>query len=256
MRVTRTSLALVTGLCCAAALLVSGQSAAAQSSVRLQQQAQAKGCLAPGETGFYLSKEGTARVTFSQRFIDGLERAGLTVEGISPITMVDNGTVAVMPIGEKYDNIEFPSGRVCYPGGFKFTKQSTGTVYEIEDFWILFSAFGDSKFFATPEVNGTPRPTGELTMLNFSVAQAFVTGEFVPHNGGIGPKRVDMTMDTQWARHLNAELGTDFHGGMPLFATDIAWKGLPSKPFPKVGSFPSPGVAGLKSIQDAISPYL
>lgn len=256
MRLTRTSILTAAGVCAAA--LLSGQPAQAGSVTQQtpRQQAPVTGCLMQGETGVYLSKEGTAKVTFSQPFLDGLSRAGVTIDAIAPLLLVDDGTAVVMPIGEKYDNIEFPSGRVCYPGGFTVTRQSTGKVYEIEDFWILFAAFGDSKFFATPRVNGIPSPAGELTMLNFSVPQAFLTGQFVPHNGGIGPKRVIMNMDGQWARHLNTELGTQFRGGMHLFDTDIAWKGVPSMPFPNVGLFPSAGMAGLKAISDAIRPYL
>lgn len=254
MRFTATSIVTAAVVCAAAVLLSPAQ--AGSVTRQAPQQAPAKGCLAEGETGVYLSKEGSAKVTFSQPFMDGLRRAGVTVDAIAPMLLVDDGTAVIMPIGEKYDNIEFPSGRVCYPGGFTFTQPSTGTVSEIEDFWILFAAFGDSKFLATPQVNGKPDPAGELTMLNFSVAQAFTTGEFVPHNGGIGPKRVIMDMDAQWARHLNTELGTQFSGGMHLFDTDIAWKGIPSMPFPNVGLFPSPGVAGLKTISDAIRPHL
>jgi hypothetical protein len=245
------------GVC--AALLLSGPAAlagpAAQQAPHAQHKAPAKGCLEPGETGFYLSKEGSAKVTFMQPFLDGLQRAGVTLAGIAPVEMVDDGT-AVMPIGDKVDNIEFPSGRVCYPGGFRLTQQSTGKVYELEDFWVQFAIFGNSKFFATPKVNGVPSAAGELTMLNFSVSQAFTTGEIAPHNGGIGPKRVEMSMDAQWARHLNTELGTDFTDGMPLFELDIAWKGAPTKPFPNTGLVPSPGVAALQAISDAIRPYL
>ncbi|MER5613842.1 hypothetical protein [Streptomyces sp. NPDC002215] len=258
MRYTLVPLAVAAGLC--TVMLTAGQAvpAAAQSApqVRAQEHAAAvKGCVKPGETGLYLSKEGTAKVTFSQPLLDGLRRAGATIDAIAPIRPADNGTAAVMPIGEKYDNIELPSGRVCYPGGFRIVS-ATGKVYEIEDFWIQFAVLGDSKFFATPEVDGVPRAAGELTMLNFSVPQAFATGEFVPHNGGIGPERVIMDMDGQWAAHLNSELGTDFWAGMHLFDTDIAWKGVPTKAFPNVGLFPGPGVAGLKVIADAIRPNL
>ncbi|MET9661078.1 hypothetical protein [Streptomyces sp. NPDC006510] len=260
MRYILAPFAVAAGVC--AAVLMSGQPAPAGAAahpvpqVRAQEHAATKGCVQPGETGLYLSKEGTAKVTFSQPLLDGLRKAGATIDAIDPIRLVDNGTAAVMPIGEKYDNIELPSGRVCYPGGFSIVQAATGKVYEIEDFWIQFAAFGDSKFFATPEVDGVPRAAGELTMLNFSVPQAFTTGEFVPHNGGIGPKRVSMDMDGEWARHLNSELGTDFWAGMHLFDTDIAWKGVPTKALPNVGLFPSPGVAGLKVIADAIRPHL
>ncbi|MFV0127103.1 hypothetical protein ACLGI4_05220 [Streptomyces sp. HMX112] len=260
MRLTpRTSLALATGLCAVA--LAAGQPALAESDgpARSGQSAPAapvKGCLPEGETGVYLSKEGTAKVTFSKAFRDGLERAGVTVEGIEPVRMTDDGTAAVMPIGEKYDTVEFPSGRVCHPGGFRLTRHTTGQVYEVDNFRVLFVAYGDSKFLTTPKVDGRPDPAGELTMLNFSVPQAFTTGEFVRHNGGVGPKRVVMTMDDQWARHLNGKLGTGFTHGMHLFDTDIAWKGLPTKPFPTTAATPSPGVAGLAAVADAIRPGL
>lgn len=253
MRLIRASAVIAVGVCAIAFL--AGQAAVAGSATA-QPAPPAKGCLAPGETGLYLSKEGTAKVTFSQPFLDGLKKAGVTLGTIAPVELVDNGAAAVMPIGEKYDNIELPSGRVCYPGGFTLTKESTGTNYVIEDFWVLFAAFGDSKFLATPQVNGVARPAGELTMLNFTIAQAFTTGEFVPHNGGIGPKRVIMNMDAEWAWDLNTQLGTNFSAGMHLFDTDIAWKGAPSLPFPNVGMFPSVGVAGLMTIMDAIRAYL
>ncbi len=260
MRFTHSSLVLTGGAC--AALLLSAQPALAgaapqqapqQSQVKQHAAAAAaKGCVPAGETGVYLSKEGTAKVTFSKPFLDGLKKSGATIDGIAPVKLTDNGTALTMPIGEKYDNIEFPSGRVCYPGGFRITQKVTGKIYEVEDFWVLFAAFGHSKFHATPAVNGVRSAAGELTMLNFSVPQAFMTGQFVPHNEGIGPKRVVMNMDAQWATHLNKELATDFKSGMHLFDTDIAWKGVPTKAFPNVGSFPSVGVAGLQSIADAI----
>ncbi|CRK61983.1 hypothetical protein [Alloactinosynnema sp. L-07] len=49
---------------------------------------------------------------------------------------------------------------------------------------------------------------------------------------------------------------TQFKSGMHLFDTDIAWKGVPSLPFPNVGLFPSAGVAGLKTISDAIRQHV
>lgn len=258
MRFTSSSLVLTGGVC--AALLLSAQpalaGAAPQQAPQMRHAAAAKGCVPAGQTGVYLSKEGTAKVTLSKQFLDGLKKSGATIDGIAPVRLTDNGTALTMPIGEKYDNIEFPSGRVCYPGGFRITQKATGKIYEIEDFWVLFAAFGHSKFLATPEVNGVRNTAGELTMLNFSVPQAFITGQFVPHNGGIGPKRVVMNMDAQWATHLNKELATDFKSGMHLFDTDIAWKGVPSKTFPNVGAFPSVGAAGLQSLADAIRPGL
>ncbi|MGW8883028.1 hypothetical protein [Streptomyces sp. NPDC055749] len=249
------SLALTAGAC--TVLLLAGQPAVAGSGTAAHKAAAAAPtCVKDGETGTYLSKEGTSKATFSSGFFDTLRRAGVTMDAIAPHEMTDNGTSVTLPIGEKYDNIEFPSGRVCYPGGFRYTKEATGKTSEIDIFWVQFAAFGNSKFLATPKVDGKPLPTGELTMLNFSVPQAFTTGEFVPHNDGIGPKRVVMSMDAQWATHLNTELGTDFRAGQHVFDLDIAWKGLPTKPFPNTGPFPSPGVAGLQSIADAIRPEL
>lgn len=204
-------------------------SAALAGSPAHKAPAAAPTCVKEGETGTYLSKEGTSKATFSAGFFDTLRRAGVTMDAVAPHEMTDNGTTVTLPIGEKYDNIEFPSGRVCYPGGFRYTKDATGKTSEIDIFWVLFAAFGDSKFLATPKVDGKPVPTGELTMLNFSVPQAFTTGEFVPHNDGIGPKRVVMTMDAQWAAHLNTTLGTDFRAGQHVLDLDIAWKGVPSK---------------------------
>ncbi|MEU7860217.1 hypothetical protein [Nonomuraea sp. NPDC049141] len=207
------------------------------------------GCLAEGQIGSYLSKEGSAKATFSTGFLNELKRAGIRFETLDPIELVDGGTAAWMPIGERYDNIETPSGRVCYPGGFRFSNDETGATYEIDTFWVLFAAMGDSKFFATPIVNGHPRPGGELTMVNFSVPQALAPGNFVPHNGGVGPLKVILSMDRGWASDLNKELGTKFSGGMHWADLDIAWQGPPSRPV-KSGS--SLGMLGLKVISDAI----
>ncbi|MFD1536925.1 hypothetical protein [Nonomuraea guangzhouensis] len=207
------------------------------------------GCLSEGQIGSYLSKEGSAKATFSTEFLNELRRAGIRFEPLNPIEPVDGGTAAWMPIGERYDNIETPSGRVCYPGGFRFSNDETGATYEIDTFWVLFAAMGDSKFFATPIVHGHPRPGGELTMVNFSVPQALAPGNFVPHRGGVGPLKVILSMDRGWAADLNKELGTKFYGGMHWADLDIAWQGPPSRPV-KSGS--SLGMLGLKIISDAI----
>ncbi|MFG1706237.1 hypothetical protein ACFLIM_23870 [Nonomuraea sp. M3C6] len=242
MRLQRTSLVL--GGIAFTAMLLSGQASVAQAAPPA-----GNGCLADGQIGSYLSKEGSAKATFSRAFLDGLNRAGITFEALDPIVLVDGGTAAWMPIGERYDNIETPSGRVCYPGGFRLTSRTTGTVYEIETFWVLFAAMGDSRFFATPKINGLPRPGGELTMVNFSVPQALTPGNFVPHNGGIGPKKVIMSMDAAWADDLNDALGTNFRAGMHWSDLDIAWKNPPSRPIPSGASL---GLLGLRLVADAI----
>ncbi|WP_157548741.1 hypothetical protein [Nonomuraea candida] len=207
------------------------------------------GCLAEGQIGSYLSKEGSATATFSAEFLGELKRAGIRFEALAPIEMAGGGATVRMPIGERYDNIETPSGRVCYPGGFRFVRAEAGVTYEIDTFWVLFAATGDSKFLATPTVNGRPRPGGELAMVNFSVPQALMPGNFVPHNGGIGPRRVILSMDHGWAADLNRELGTRFHGGMHWADLDIAWRGAPSRPIPSGSSL---GMLGLKVMGDAI----
>ncbi|MGR6917938.1 hypothetical protein ACU635_27165 [[Actinomadura] parvosata] len=207
------------------------------------------GCLAPGEIGSYLSKEGSAKATFSAEFLGELRRAGVRFETLAPITLVDGGTAAWMPIGERYDNIETPSGRVCYPGGFRFVNDETGVTYEIDTFWVLFAAVGESKFFGTPAVNGQPRPGGELSMVNFSVPQALAPGNFVPHNGGVGPLKVILSMDRGWTADLNKELGTAFRPGTHWADLDIAWQGAPSRPVKSGGSL---GMLGVKVMSDAI----
>ncbi|MFC7100694.1 hypothetical protein ACFQQB_09605 [Nonomuraea rubra] len=121
--------------------------------------------------------------------------------------------------------------------------------YEIDTFWVLFAATGDSKFLATPAVNGEPRPGGELTMVNFSVPQALMPGNFVPHNGGIGPLKVILRLDRGWAEDLNKELGTSFHGGAHWADLDIAWRGAPSRPVPSGTSL---GMLGVRVMSDAI----
>ncbi|MER5318427.1 hypothetical protein [Streptosporangium roseum] len=208
-----------------------------------------RGCLAEGQVGSYLSKDGSAKATFSTEFLNELERAGIRFQAVDPIEMIDGGTAVRMPIGERYDNIETPSGRVCYPGGFRFINDKTGVTYEINTFWVLFAAMSDSKFLATPTVNGQPRPGGELTMVNFSVPQALTPGNFVPHNGGVGPLKVILSMDRGWSADLNKKLGTAFLGGMHWADLDIAWQGPPSRPVPSGASL---GMLGLKVVSDAI----
>ncbi|GAA2867960.1 hypothetical protein [Nonomuraea rubra] len=239
MRLTRATL--VAGGTALAALLLSTQPAPAAPP--------GGGCLAPGQIGSYLSKEGSAKATFSPEFLGELNRAGIRFEALDPIELTDGGTVARMPIGERYDNIETPSGRVCYPGGFRLINEETGVTYEIDTFWVLFAATGDSKFLATPAVNGEPRPGGELTMVNFSVPQALMPGNFVPHNGGIGPLKVILRLDRGWAEDLNKELGTSFHGGAHWADLDIAWRGAPSRPVPSGTSL---GMLGVRVMSDAI----
>jgi hypothetical protein len=232
-----------------AALIAGGTALAAALLSAHPAMAAPRGCLSEGQIGSYLSKEGSAKATFSAEFLNELRRAGIRFETLDPIELVDNGTAASMPIGERYDNIETPSGRVCYPGGFRFSNDETGATYEIDTFWVLFAALGDSKFFATPTINGQPRPGGELAMVNFSVPRALTPGNFVPHNGGVGPLKVILSMDRGWASDLNKELGTKFYGGMHWADLDIAWQGPPSRPV-KSGS--SLGMLGLKVMSDAI----
>ncbi|MFI0419164.1 hypothetical protein [Spongiactinospora sp. 9N601] len=238
------------------ATLVAGGAALATLLLTTQAAAQAAppgppggGCLAEGQIGSYLSKEGSAKATFSGAFLSELQRAGIRFEALDPIELVDGGTAVWMPIGERYDNIETPSGRVCYPGGFRFTNDATGVTYEIDTFWVLFAAVGDSEFLATPTVNGRPRPQGELAMVDFSVPQALTPGNFVPHNGGIGPKKVVLSINGDWARDLNTALGTRFYGGMHWADLDIAWQGAPSRP---VSSGTSLGMLGVRLVSDAI----
>ncbi|NUP02926.1 MAG: hypothetical protein HOV96_34430 [Nonomuraea sp.] len=240
MRLTRASLAAL------AFLLLPAHAAPAQAA---PPGAPGGGCLAEGQVGSYLSKEGSATATFSGEFLDGLRRAGVRFEALDPIVLGDGGRTAWMPIGERYDNIETPSGRVCYPGGFRFTKEATGATYEIDTFWVLFAARGDSKFLATPTFDGGPRPGGELTMVNFSVPQALMPGNFVPHNGGVGPLKVIMSMDPAWVDDLNSELGTTFYDGMHWCDLDIAWRGAPTRPIPSGTSL---GMLGLKVMANAI----
>ncbi|SEH03022.1 hypothetical protein SAMN05444920_13231 [Nonomuraea solani] len=239
MRLTRAALAAL------ATVLLSAQPALATAPPG----SPGGGCLAEGQIGSYLSKEGSAKATFSPEFLGELMRVGVRFETLDPIVMVDGGTAARMPVGERYDNIETPSGRVCYPGGFRFVNDATGVTYEIDTFWVLFAAMGDSRFFATPTVNGRPRPGGELAMVNFSVPQALTPGNFVPHNGGIGPLKVVLSMDRGWSADLNKELGTAFRGGTHWADLDIAWRGLPSRPIPSGASV---GMLGLKTMSDAV----
>ncbi len=231
-----------------AALLVTGQSAVAGPAV--PEAPVAKTCMPAGDTGLYLSKEGSAKVTFSEEFLAGLKAAGIEMEVTEPLKLVDGGSAVTMPIGEKYDNIELPSGKVCYPGIFRFTNEA-GDEYVIDLFWVKFAAVGKSRFLAKPTLNGKPRPAGELTMVTFSVPQALTTGQFVPHNGGIGPKRVVMTLTDEWAADLNDSLGASFQGGKHWADVDIAWKGLPSLQLPPQSNF-NPNTAGLRMIQEAI----
>lgn len=246
MRTNRLAVAAAAGTC--AALLLTGPSALAGPSASLAPAA--KTCMPQGETGLYLSKEGSATVTLSDEFLDGLKAAGLEMEVLEPLTLADGGRSVTMPIGEKYDNIELPSGKVCYPGGFRFTNKA-GDAYVIDLFWVKFAAFGKSRFLAEPTLNGKPRPAEELTMVTFSVPQALTTGTFVPHNDGIGPKRVVMTMTDEWAGDLNDALGSSFEGGKHWADVDIAWKGVPSLQLPAGSAF-NPNTAGLRMIQDAI----
>ncbi|MFD6431529.1 hypothetical protein [Streptomyces venezuelae] len=205
------------------------------------------GCVPKGGTGLYLSKEGEAKLSYAPEFLQALDKAGVKAESVSPNKVVDGGKAVHIPIGEKYDNIELPSSRVCYPGGMTFKK--TDAAYTVDDFWILFAAVGDSKVFTTPKINGKARAGGEINLADFTVAQALTTGQFVPHNGGIGPKQVKFTIDKAFADDLNKTLGTDIKAGSPWASLDIAWKGAPSKGLP---SGDNPNLAGLKKIADAI----
>ncbi|WP_155341446.1 hypothetical protein [Acrocarpospora corrugata] len=242
----------IAGLACVGGLLT-GQAAMAETvagtAAGTVAGRSARACLAPDQVGSYLSKEGEATISFSAAFLNGLRQAGVDMQALPPHKMIGNGSGTWLPIGDRYDNIEVPSGRVCYPGGWRWTQSATGASYEIDDFWILFSAVGTSKVIANPKVNGRPRDGGELTLLNFSVPQAFLTGQFVPHNGGIGPKRVDLRMTDDIVRDLNTVFGTTFRGGTVLGGLDIAWKGVPSRPLPSGTSL---GFVGLQLLADAI----
>ncbi|WP_283139394.1 hypothetical protein [Rhizohabitans arisaemae] len=245
MRSKRAFLAAVVGTACVAAVVTADP---VHAAARPHQAG--KGCLAPGQIGSYLSKEGEATLTFSREFLSGVAKQGGHLKGIAPVQVINNGTAATMPIGERYDNIEIPSGRVCYPGGIAWTNPATGTTYEIDDFWIVFAAVGNSTVLATPKINGMPRAGGELVLATFSVPQALTTGQFVPHNGGIGPRRVEFTVTNAWARDLNTALGTDFTGGTPWATLDIVWRGAPSRAIPSGFSV---GLLGVNLLAKAIS---
>lgn len=223
--------------------------ARAMTSAPAEHHAGRHGCVPEGETGLYLSKEGEAKLSFAPEFRKALAQQKISTEAVAPHTLVDGGTAVHIPIGEKYDNIELPSGRVCYPGGMKWANPSTGATYKVDDFWILFAAFGQSKVFTTPEINGVPRAGGELNLADFTVRQALTTGQFVPHNGGIGPKRVTFTIDDEFAEDLNTTLGTDIKRGTPWATLDIAWKGAPTRALPPMNT---PELAGLRLMNEAI----
>ncbi|NBE55975.1 hypothetical protein [Streptomyces boluensis] len=246
MRTLRSIAAAIAVSACTA-LLFTGQPATAANAPDAT--AGRYGCVPPGGTGLYLSKEGEAKLTYAPEFLAELEKAGIQAESVAPNTVVDGGTAVHIPIGESYDNIELPSGRVCYPGGMTFRNANTGATYTVDDFWIKFAAVGDSKVFTTPLINGQPRPAGELNLANFTVAQALTTGQFVPHNGGIGPKRVAFSIDEEFATDLNSALGTDIEPDSPWATLDIAWKGVPSRALPNLDN---PELAGLKRVSDAI----
>ncbi|MCW2870873.1 hypothetical protein [Actinacidiphila oryziradicis] len=244
----RTNRLIATGAAVAAcaALLFAAQPSAAGSAPRLTAPTT---CVAAGSTGLYLSKAGEATMTFSPQFLDGLRKQGVTTQGVAPNTVVGGGSALRLPIGEKYDNIELPSGRVCYPGGMIWTKASTRTTYAVDDFWMKFAAVGNSKVFTTPKVNGATRAAGELNMANFSAAQALTAGEFSAHNNGVGPKRVTFTMDAEFARDLNEALGTDFKANMAWSTLDIAWSGAPTRALP---SMKTPDLQGLSLFAEAL----
>ncbi|MEV0319408.1 hypothetical protein ACIBKX_37785 [Streptomyces sp. NPDC050658] len=246
MRTFRLIATAVAASACTALLFTAPSAAAAHAP---DTTAGRHGCVPQGGTGLYLSKEGEAKLSFAPEFLAALERAGTETESVAPNTVVDGGKAVRIPIGESYDNIELPSGRVCYPGGMTFKNPDSDATYTVDDFWIKFAAVGDSKVFTTPRINGEPRAAGELNLANFTVAQAFTTGQFVPHNGGIGPKRVTFTVDPAFAEDLNAALGTDVEPGSPWATLDIAWKGVPSRALPTTDN---PELAGLRRIADAI----
>jgi hypothetical protein len=239
MRLTRASL--VAGGTALAAVLLAVQPAAA---VRPD-----TGCLAYGQVGSYLSRDGGAKVTLSAAFVDELKRAGIGFSALGPVEPVDGGRALWMPVGERYDTIETPSGRICHPGGFRFTEDEVGVTYEIDTFRMLFATGGGSAILATPTVNGESRPRGELTLATFSLRQALDPGTFVRHGGGVGPRKVALTLHQSWADHLNRELGTRLRGGTHWADLAIAWQGEPSRPVPAGAT---PGLRGIELVNDAI----
>lgn len=245
----RIALAATAASACAALLFVA-QPATAAPQAATPQAAGPYGCVPQGQTGLYLSKEGEATLTYSTEFVSALRKQNIRTEAVAPNSLKSDGRSMLIPIGEKYDNIELPSGRVCYPGGMKWTNPATDATYEVDDFWIKFEAIGNSKVFTTPNINGTPRAGGELNLANFTVAQALTTGQFMPHNGGIGPKRVTFTIDAEFAQDLNRTLGTDLKAGDPWATLDIAWKGIPTRALP---SFNTPELAGLGRMSEALN---
>lgn len=249
MRTPRAVLATAALSACAALLFAAQPASPAPAPASVARQADVHGCVPEGGAGLYLSKEGEAKLTFAPEFLEALERQHIATEAVSPHTLVDGGTALHIPIGEKYDNIELPSGRVCYPGGMKWANPATGATYKVDDFWIEFAAVGNSKVWTTPEVNGAPRPGGELNLADFTVGQALTTGRFVPHNNGIGPERVTFTIDDEFAADLNKTLGTNIRSGTPWATLDIAWKGAPTRALPAMNT---PELAGLKRISEAI----
>jgi len=239
MRLTRASLA--AGGTALAAVLLAVQPAAAT--------APGTGCLAYGQTGSYLSRDGAAKITLSAAFRGELKRAGIGFSAFGPVELTGGGTALRTPVGERYDTVETPSGRICHPGGFRFTEDEVGVTYEIRAFHMLFATGGGSALLATPTVNGEARRRGELTLATFSLRRALAPGAFVRHGGGAGPRKVALTLHRSWADDLNRELGTRLRGGTHWADLTIAWQGAPSRPVPTGAT---PGLRGIQLVNDAI----
>ena len=239
MRPTRASL--IAGGTALAAVLLAVQPAAAVRS--------GAGCLAYGQVGSYLSREGGAKITLSAAFAGELKRAGIGLSALGPAELADGGRALWMPVGERYDTVETPSGRICHPGGFRLTDDEVGVTYEIGTFHMLFATGGGSALLATPTVNGEARPRGELTLATFGLRRALDPRTFVRHGGGAGPRKVALTLHQSWADHLNRELGTRLRGGTHWADLAIAWQGEPSRPVPAGAT---PGLRGIELVNDAI----
>ncbi|MET8864789.1 hypothetical protein ABZW11_17770 [Nonomuraea sp. NPDC004580] len=243
MRSTRASL--VAGGTALAALLSAAQPAARPAVAAPV----GTGCLAYGQAGSYLSREGGLKLTLSPGFLAELRRAGIGFSGLGPVELVDGGKALWTPVGERYDTVATPSGRICHPGGFALSDPETNVTYAIDTFRMVFAATGGSALLATPAVNGRPRPRGELTLAGFSLHEALAPGTFVRHGGGVGPRKVALTLHQSWADDLNRELGTRLRGGAHWADLAIAWQGTPSRPVP-AGT--SPGLRGIELVNAAI----
>ena len=210
------------------------------------------GCLAEGQTGLYLSKEGDSTATFSPEWMAGLNKAGIKSIGTAPEQISADGATMTLPVGEKFDNIELPSGAVCYPGGMVYTNPATGATYEIKKFWVVFSPLpsNTSEFYAYPFINGV-QSTKKVVFANFSCLQGVVAGAQVQPGGDVGPNDVKLYANPDFLKQFNSVLGTDLQPGVLFADLRIAWKGLPTKMMPN-----TPATVGLNMITNVIKPFL